>query len=95
MKRGTLNFWIDLISFLVMLGLIWTGLLIHYVLPAGTSGRHGGKGFVLWGLDRYNYEDIHFYLALTLIGLIVTHIWLHWSWIYTTMKRLLETKIWL
>jgi hypothetical protein len=88
MKRNTLNFWIDLISLLVMLGLMWTGLLIHYVLPPGTGGRGGGLGLTLWGLGRHDYGSIHFYLALTLIGLMVIHIWLHWSWVYATAKKL-------
>jgi hypothetical protein len=88
MKRNTLNFWIDLISLFVMLGLMWTGLLIHYVLPPGTGGRGGGHGLTLWGLNRHDYGSIHFYIALTLIGLMVVHIWLHWSWVCTTVKKL-------
>jgi hypothetical protein len=88
MKRNTLNFWIDFISLLAMLGLIWTGLLIHYVLPPGTGGRGGGHGLILWGLDRHDYGNIHFYLALTLIALMVIHVWLHWSWVRATVKKL-------
>ena len=92
MKRNTLNFWIDLISFLVMFGLTWTGLLIHYVLPPGTGGRHGEQSLALWGLGRHDYGDIHFYLALTLMGLMVIHVWLHWSWICAVMNKLLGMK---
>ena len=92
MKRNTLNFWIDLISLLVMLGLIWTGLLIHYVLPPGTGGRHGGQGVTLWGLGRHDYGDIHLYMALTMIGLMVIHVWLHWSWVCATVNKLLGMK---
>ena len=92
MKRTTLNFWIDLISLLVMLGLIWTGLLIHYVLPPGTGGRHGGQEATLWGLGRHDYGDIHFYMALAMIGLMVIHVWLHWSWVCTTVNKLLGMK---
>jgi len=72
MKRNTLNFWIDLISFLVMLCLIWTGFLIHYVLQRGTGGEHGGQGLALWGLGRHDYGDIHYYLAPAMMGLMVT-----------------------
>jgi hypothetical protein len=35
---------------------------------------------------------MHSYLALTLIGLMVIHVWLHWSWVYTTVKKLLGIK---
>ena len=88
MKRNTLNFWIDVISFLPMVGLTWTGLLIHYVLPPGTGGRHGDRALTVWGLGRHDYGTIHFYLALTLVGLMVVHLWLHWSWVCATVRRL-------
>ncbi|UCG58321.1 MAG: DUF4405 domain-containing protein [Phycisphaerales bacterium] len=88
MKRNTLNFWIDLISLLVMLGLAWTGLLIHYVLPPGTGGRHAGSARTVWGLGRHDWGTIHFYLAVSLIGLMVVHVWLHWSWVCATVNKL-------
>ena len=33
MKQNTLNFWVDLASLIVLLALVFTGFLIHYVLP--------------------------------------------------------------
>jgi hypothetical protein len=92
MKRNTLNFWIDVVSLFVMVALIWTGLLIHYVLPPGTGGRHGEPGLTVFGMGRHDYGDIHFYLALVLIGLMLIHVWLHWSWVYATINKLLGTK---
>lgn len=88
MRRNTLNFWIDFVSLVVMLGLAWTGLLIHYVLPPGTGGRHGGYAQMLWGLGRHDWGSIHFYLALVLIGLMFVHVWLHWSWVCATINKL-------
>lgn len=87
MKRNTLNFWIDILTFLVFLVKIWTGLLIHYVLPAG-QGR--GKSLLLWGLNRHDYGVIHFYLALAMIVLVLVHLWLHWSWVCSTLGRLVN-----
>ncbi|MCK4628052.1 MAG: DUF4405 domain-containing protein [Sedimentisphaerales bacterium] len=89
MKRNTLNFLIDLISLLVMLGLILTGLLMRYVLPHG-QGR--GRSMTLWGLDRHDYGDIHFWLAAALISLILVHVWLHWGWCCTTLSKMLGGK---
>jgi len=86
MKRNTLNFLIDLISFLVMLGLILTGLMMRYVLPHG-QGR--GWSWTLWGLDRHDYGDIHSWLAAALISLILVHVWLHWGWCCTTLSKML------
>jgi hypothetical protein len=78
MKRNTINFWIDLLTFIVLFAKIWTGLLLHYVLPPG-QGR--GKALELWGLNRHEYGTIHFYLAISMITLVLIHVWLHWSWI--------------
>ena len=89
MKRNTINFWVDLLTFIVLFLKIWTGLLIHYILPAG-QGR--GKSLELWGLNRHEYGVIHFYLAVAMIALVVIHIWLHWPWICKTMAAILKTK---
>ena len=88
MKRNTLNFWIDLISLLVMFAIILTGFLIYYVLPPG-CGSGGGKALTLWGMNRHEFGDIHFYLAVALIILMVLHVAIHWSWICTTLNKLL------
>lgn len=88
MKRNSVNFWIDVISFLPMLGLTWTGLLMHYVLPPGTGGRHADRALTVWGLGRHDYGTVHFYLALALVGLVVIHLWLHWSWVCAMVRKL-------
>ena len=78
MKKSSLNFWIDVITLSVLLAKIWTGLLIHFVLPSG-QGR--SKWQFLWGMNRHDYGNIHFYLAIGMGVLVFVHIWLHWSWI--------------
>jgi hypothetical protein len=89
MKRNTINFWVDLLAFIVLFAKIWTGLLIHYILPPG-QGR--GRSLELWGLNRHEYGAIHFYLAIAMIALIGIHVWLHWSWICGTISGLLKIK---
>ncbi len=78
MRRSTLNFFIDAISFAVFLGMIATGLLIRFVLPPGSRG---GRGLSLWDLDRHEWGDLHFWLAVSLLGLLLAHLVLHWSWV--------------
>ena len=48
MKRANLNFLIDTVAFVAFVLLISTGLLVHYVLPAGS-----GHFSILWGMDRH------------------------------------------
>ena len=42
MKQNTLNFWVDLASLIMLLALVFTGLLIYYVLPP--CGSCTGEG---------------------------------------------------
>ena len=96
MKRNTLNFYIDLASFLVLFALLLTGLLIHYVLPpcgnCDGSGRRASGELALWGYGRHDFGKVHFYLALTTVALVLLHICLHWSWACATCCNLLGLK---
>ncbi|MHC4185680.1 MAG: DUF4405 domain-containing protein [Planctomycetota bacterium] len=95
MKRTTLNFVIDLISFIDLLGMVTTGMIMMYVLPPGTGGGgyRGGRGpetaKLLWSLSRHQWGKIHYCLALLFIVLMTAHILLHWTWIKTCFKSLL------
>lgn len=96
-KQVTLNFIVDLISFINLLGLACTGLIMKYILPPGTGGYgrgfRGGRGPVeeikyLWSMTRHEWGYIHFYLAVGFVTLMVVHIILHWSWIKNYFKSL-------
>jgi len=96
MKRSTLNFIVDLISFIDLLGLACTGFIMKYVLPPGSGGHgqgfRGGRGPAeikyFWSMTRHEWGSIHFYLALLFVALMVVHIILHWTWIKNYFKSL-------
>ena len=88
MKKNTWNFILGGILLFLFAGLVWTGLLIHYVLPP-RHGRFRDMELLLWGRDRHDYGAVHFYLAMTAIALLIVHVWLHWSWVCGTIKRFL------
>ncbi len=89
MKRATLNFIIDLVSFCNLLGLAFTGCIMKWILPPGTGGYgrgfRGGRGAgeikYLWSMTRHEWGAIHFYLAILFVVLMAVHIVLHWTWI--------------
>jgi len=102
MKRTNLNFIVDLVAFLDLLGLACTGFIMKYILPPGTGGRgrmfRGGRGAgehageqikYLWSMTRHEWGGIHFYLAVIFAVLMIVHIILHWSWIKAYFKSLL------
>ena len=97
----TINFVLDLVSFLTLLWLTITGLIMKYVLPPGTGGLgrslYGGTGrgvqaHELWSMTRHEWGSIHFYLAVVFVVLMVIHIILHWSWIKHYVKSLLDRR---
>lgn len=74
-RKHTQNVAIDLTSFVLLVGLLLTGLLIHYVLPPGSHG----SSFL--GLTRHEWGNIHFWVALFFVAVILFHLLLHLSWI--------------
>jgi len=100
MKRATINFILDVISFVDLLCLAVTGFIMKYILPPGSGGYgrgfRGGRGELvdeqirdLWSMTRHEWGDIHFYLAALFVILMVVHIILHWTWIKSYFKSLL------
>ena len=79
MKRSSLNFIVDLVALLNLLGLASPGFIMKYILPPGTGGRgrllHGGIGGEhikqLWSMTRHEWGSIHFYLALSFVILML------------------------
>lgn len=89
MRKNTLNFIVDCTGLIAMQILLTTGLLITYVLPPGSRGGHG---LTLLGWDRHTWGDVHFWTAITLVGLMVLHVLLHWAWVCDTVRRFVSAQ---
>ena len=90
MKKSNLNFAIDVVTLLLMLLMICTGLIVRYVLPPGSGGHDGGPGLFLFGMSRHGWGAVHFWLAIAVVAALVLHVALHWSWVCTVTQRLLS-----
>ncbi|MBN2183619.1 MAG: DUF4405 domain-containing protein [Sedimentisphaerales bacterium] len=94
MKRMTINFLVDLVAFIDFLVLIVTGFIIKYILPPGSGGIgreiSGGRGREeikrLLSMTRHEWGDIHFYMSVVFVALMLVHLILHWSWIKCYFK---------
>ena len=87
MKRNTLNFLVDLVSALIMLGIVATGLIMRFVLPPGS-----GAARRLWALNRHEWGDVHFWLAVAAAAaaaVLLVHLVLHWQWVTVMISRML------
>ncbi|GMV96218.1 MAG: hypothetical protein AMXMBFR83_05860 [Phycisphaerae bacterium] len=87
MRRSTLNFIVDGLSLIVMLGLAWTGVVMRFLLPPGTGGRGGGLRLTLWGWGRHDWGNIHFWMAIAIAALLLIHVVLHWTWLYRMARQ--------
>lgn len=76
------NLVVDVIAFVLMIGMVATGYLLEFPLPPGSN-----KVLSLWGLTRHEWGSVHFWIGLGLVAVIILHLALHWEWIVITLKR--------
>jgi len=77
----------DLVSFFSLLFLVFSGVIIRYVLPKGSGGSGQGWRAALkpvlefWGLSRHEWGTVHFWVSMIFVTAILLHLLLHWKWI--------------
>jgi len=82
MKRLLDNLLIDLVAAALTVGMAATGYILRFPLPPGSN-----KYLTLWGLSRHQWGDVHFWISLAMLGVILLHVGLHWQWIVVSVKR--------
>ena len=94
-KKRDLNFWIDAAAFLVFAMMTASGLLMKYNLPPGLCY----KKHMIWGMQRHDWGDFHFWLAVAFFSLMAVHLFLHWRWIVSVAtgkpKEATPLRIWM
>lgn len=80
-KQPQLNFLIDILAFIAFVLLVSTGVLMHWILPAGT-----GRSLSVWGMNRHDWGDIHFWTSMSFLGFMSIHVLLHWKWILAMVR---------
>jgi hypothetical protein len=76
MHRAKWNYVVDTLALVAMVVLAVTGFMIRYKLPPGTS-----RYLALWGMNRHEWGNIHFWSGVVLLVLLALHVILHWDWI--------------
>ena len=95
MKKATRNYLVNLIMFVLALFEVVSGFVLWLVLPRG-GGYMGGRGLsteatFLWSRDTW--LDLHNWVAVALVVVVVIHLILHWKWIVHMTKRLGRKKM--
>jgi len=95
MSQPKLSLIVDALMFGCLMAIAGLGLLMKFVLPHShaqpTQHQHNVDTHLL-GLDRHQFGEIHFILALVLLALLVVHIILHWTMILTIYRRLISRQ---
>jgi hypothetical protein len=88
MKKTDWQYLVDTLLFICMVGIILIGLLLGLVIPEGPSTPESSKYFL--NLHRHQWGNIHFYLSLTFIALLIVHLTLDWKWIKARANHLFK-----
>ena len=89
MKKWLQNYIVFALMLLLGLFQAVSGFLMWLVVPSG--GYRGGRGIEsteaisMW--DRHTWINLHDWVAVSLLVLVVIHIILHWKWIIYTTKK--------
>lgn len=83
MKKATTNFWINILSLVSFISVIFTGVLLHRFSPEL-------NGSTVLGLTRYDWGSVHWILALSFFIIIIVHLVLHWNWAKGSFKKYLR-----
>jgi len=89
MNRAKWNYLIDVFLFVLMASVVFIGILLGFVTAEGPVADHTQKYFL--GLHRHQWGDIHLWLSIALVVLVVIHVVLHWNWIKGCTKKFLRT----
>lgn len=76
MRRNTVNLILNGLAALLMMGLVCTGIILRFALPPGSN-----KDRSLWELGRHQWGDVHFWLAVAMLLVVLLHVANHWTWV--------------
>ncbi len=89
------NIYTNILSFIALLILAITGFILWFVIPKGNlyqGGRNTDNTNIILGLDRHDWVNIHNYVSLIFVILMLIHLILHWSWIKNLPKLFKQNK---
>ena len=83
MNKHGLKYLVDSLLFIDICAIAFIGLIMAFVIPGGQG--MGSERYFLW-LNRHGWGDIHLFLSLILLALLVLHLFLNWTWISGSSK---------
>lgn len=69
----------------------FSGFVLWLIVPRGALDYFGmihGGGRTFWGLQRNVWLDIHVWVSVLILGIIIVHIILNWRWVVGLSRRI-------
>lgn len=96
-QKSITYYFLDIILALSIISVLASSYILWFVIPRG-YGVHfdmcgnegmgfGGNYFTALGIPRYLWIEIHNWASVILLGLVLLHLLLHWSWLGEMFKR--------
>jgi hypothetical protein len=88
MKKSDWQYLVDTLLFICIVGIAFIGFLMGLIIPKGSQASESAKYFL--GLHRHQWGNIHFYLSIAFVVLVIIHLTLSWSWIKGKSRQLFQ-----
>ncbi len=88
MKKTDWQYLVDTLLFLCVVGIVFIGFLMGFVLPKGPAALESAKYFL--GLHRHQWGNIHFYLSIAFTALLIIHLIFSWKWIKSKSRQIFK-----
>jgi cytochrome b561 len=75
------------ILFILFLFECLSGFVIWLIMPRGRDNYFEmieGIGRTFWGLQRDVWSDLHAWVAIVIVAIVILHIAMHWRWVIRT-----------
>ena len=96
LQKSKLNICIDIVMFLLMMGITGIGFLVKFVLiPGFERNEIYGRDveLMLFNMNRHQWGKIHLILGLLLIVLLAVHMVLHYRQVKAIMKKMVVSSL--
>lgn len=89
MKKNSIKYLINALLFIDICSIAVIGGLLAVVIPQGRAAR--ASGYFL-GLHRHDWADIHLYLSMLLLVLLIFHLGFNRGWIVQSTKQVFGVR---
>jgi hypothetical protein len=89
-KNADWRYLVDALLFVCLVGMVFIGILLGFVLQEGPVSAGGSKYFL--GIHRHQWGNIHAYLSIAFVILMVVHLTLSWNWVTCRTRQIFKGR---